>query len=141
VGGFEIGAEPGSDVCQGKTEPSPVFKYFVGSSFDNLDRVADVESDEEQQAPIDIIQTKPIQIPQFGEGHRIKRVKTPAGRADVPLVRKLLGMQAKSSTFPSQSKSSSPKSTAKPSRKSFRLASKSTSKLPKSAKPSEQEPS
>jgi len=127
-------------VGQDETESSQVFENFVGSSFDNLDRVADVESDEKPQTPIEIIQTKPIQIPQSEEGHRTKRVETPAGRTDLPLVCKLLGMQAKLSTSPSQAKSSSPKSTTKPSRKSFRLASQSTSKLPKSAKPSEQEP-
>jgi len=140
VSGFETGAELVSDVGQDEPEPSPVFEDFLGSSFDNLDRVADVESDEEPQSPIEIIQTKLIQIPQSGEGHRTKRVKTPAGRTYLPLVRKMLGMQAKSSTSPSQPKSSSPKSTAKPSRKYFRLASKSTSKLPKSATPIEQEP-
>jgi len=83
VGVFEIGSEPVSDVGQGEAEPSPPFEDFVGSSFDNLDRVADVESDEEPQNPIEIIQAKPIQIPQSGEGHRTKRVNTPAGRTDL----------------------------------------------------------
>ena len=55
VGGFETGAEPVSDVAQGETEPSLAFEDFVGSSFDNLDRVADVESDEEPQTLIEII--------------------------------------------------------------------------------------
>jgi len=51
VGGFETGVEPDSEVGQGETESSPVFEDLLGSSFDNLDWVADVESDEEPQTP------------------------------------------------------------------------------------------
>ena len=63
VGGFEIGAEPVSGVGQGETEPSPAFEDFVGSSFDDLDRIADVESDEEPQTPLKSSKPNPCKFP------------------------------------------------------------------------------
>jgi len=76
LGGFETGAEPVSDVDKAEPEPSPVFEDFLGTSFDNLVRVIDIDVDEEPQTPIKIIQTKPIQIPQSGEGQRQRHFKT-----------------------------------------------------------------
>jgi len=60
VSGFETRAEPVSDVGKAEIEPSPIFEDFLGTSFDNLDRVADIDLDEEPQTPIEITQTKPI---------------------------------------------------------------------------------
>ena len=60
VSEFEIGVEPISDVGQAETEPSPIFEDFLGTSFDNLDRVANVDLDEDPQTPMEITQTKPI---------------------------------------------------------------------------------
>jgi len=61
-GGLETGTEPVSDVG---TEP--VLSHFLGdfldSSFDNLDRVADVVSDEEPKTPSEPIQPTIDQIP------------------------------------------------------------------------------
>ena len=101
LSGFKTGAEPISDVGKAELKLLAIFEDFLGTSFDNLDRVADIDLDEEPQTSIEITQTKPIQIPQSREGHRTRRFKTPARRTDLPLVRNLLGMQAKSSTSPS----------------------------------------
>jgi len=50
-------------VGQDETEPSSVFEDFLGIAFDNLDRVADIDLNEEPHTPIEITQSKPIQIP------------------------------------------------------------------------------
>ena len=63
LGRFETGPEHVSDVGKAEPEPSPVFENFLGTSFDNLDWVADINLDEGPQTPIEIIQTKPLQIP------------------------------------------------------------------------------
>ena len=96
--------------------------------------------DEEPETPIEIVPTKPVEIPQTSEGPRKRRIKVPAGRTDLPLVRKIKAMQSKASTSPSQPKSPTPKSTPKPCRKSFRLASQSTPRTSQPAGPSEQQP-
>jgi len=140
LGGFEKGVETVSDVGEAKLEPAPVFEDFLGTSFDNMDRVADMDMDEEPLAPSETIQTKTNQIPLPEEGQRKKRIKTTAGRTNLPLVRKFLAMQLKPSDSPSQPKHSTTTLIAKPTRKSFRIASQSTSTAPKSMKPSKQEP-
>jgi len=84
-GGLETVTVPVSDVG---TEPvlSHFFGDFLDSSFDNLDQVADVVSDEDCKTPSDTIQHKTNQIPQPEEGMRKKRIKATAGRTDLPLV-------------------------------------------------------
>ena len=67
-GGFEIGMKTVSDVGEAEPEPAPVFEDFLGTSFDNMDRVADIDLDEEPQAPSEAIQTKTNQIPPPEEG-------------------------------------------------------------------------
>ena len=47
VSGFEIGAKPVSNMGKAETQPSSVFQDFLGTAFDNLDRVADIDLDEE----------------------------------------------------------------------------------------------
>jgi len=84
LGGFETGAEPVTEVGQGETEPSPVFEDFLRSSFNNLDRVADVESDEEPQTPIEIIQTKPVQLPPIWRGPPNKAFQNTCGKNRSP---------------------------------------------------------
>ena len=70
----------------------------------------------------------------------------PAGRTDLPLVRRLMAMQAKkakqakASSSPSQPRYAKHKPTPKPSIKSYRLASQSTSRLSTPAGSSKQEP-
>ena len=77
LGGFKIRAEPVSDVDEAEPEPLPDFEDFLRTSFDNLDRVTDIDLDEELQTPTEITQSKSIQIPQSGKGHRTRRFKTP----------------------------------------------------------------
>jgi len=69
-----------------------------------------------------------------------KRIKTPAGRTDLPLVRQFKAIQAKASSFPSLPKSTKPKPTVKPTRKSFRIATQSTKKPLKKGGSSKQSP-
>ena len=64
VSGFERGAELVFDMGKAETKPLSVFEHFSGTAFDNLDRVADIDLDEEPRTPIEITQCKPIQIPQ-----------------------------------------------------------------------------
>jgi len=58
---------------------------------------------------------------------------------DTPIVRQFWSMQAKVSASPSHSKSATPKTTPKPSRKFYRLASQITPRTVKLAGPSEQQ--
>jgi len=68
-----------------------VFKENVDDSFD---KVADFEKDEEVKIPIMVVQPKTLKIPQTDEGQKRKRIKTPAGRTDLPLARQFKVMQA-----------------------------------------------
>ena len=64
---------------------------------DTFDKVADIDVNEEPETPHEIVQSTPVDKPQTGEGLRRKRIKTPARRTDLPLVREFLAMQSKSS--------------------------------------------
>jgi len=121
-GDFETGTEPVSDVG---TEPVLLhpFEDFLDSSFDNLDRVVDVVFDEESKTPGEQIDPKTTQTPHPEEGMRKRRIKTTAGRTDLLLVRKFLSMKSKYYDSRSQPKSSTTKTTVKPTRKSFQIAS------------------
>ena len=135
-GDLETGPEPVSDVG---TEPvlSHSFEDFPDSSFDNLDWVVDVVSNEEPKTPSEQIEPKPDQTPQPKGGMSKRRIKTIASRIYLPLVQKILSMKSKPSNSPSQPKYSTTKPTTKPIRKSFRITSQSTFKP---VKPLEQEP-
>ena len=84
----ETGLEPVPDLDEVGIEPSSVFKDSLDVPFDNLYWVANINKNEGSNTPVVIIQTKPVQIPQTGEGQRRKQFKTPADRTDLPLVRK-----------------------------------------------------
>jgi len=58
----------------------------------NFDRVVDIDKDEVSDTPIEIFQTKPIQILQTGEGQRRRQFKTPAGQIDLSLVHKFISL-------------------------------------------------
>jgi len=135
-GGIEIGIKLVSDVGSEPLGPH-VFEDFLKSLFGDFDRVADVMSNDEPKTPSEPIEPLTAQILQPEEEMRKKRVKITAGRTDLPLVRKFLSMQSKPSDSPSQPKFSTTKPSAKPTRKSFRIASQSTFKAPKPAKPSD----
>ena len=78
---------------------------------DSFDRVADFEKLEEVEIPILAVQLSTLKVPQPSEGQKKKRIKTPVGRTDLPLVRQFKAMQAEASSSPLQPKSSKPKLT------------------------------
>jgi len=90
--------------------------------FINLDRVGDLKEGDGlgSNTPIEIIQNKPIQIPQTGEGQRRCRFKTFAGRTDLPFVCKLISIRSVSSSSPSQPPATTPKISTKPSTNKLR---------------------
>ena len=94
----------------------------------SFEKVADFEGDEEVEPPVVILQPKTISLSQPSEGSRTKRIKTLAGQTNLPLVRQFLAMQAKATSSPSQTKSTKPKPSTKPTRKSFHIAVQSTQK-------------
>jgi len=112
LGGLETGSEPVSDVGT-KPVSSHSSEDFLDSSFDNLDWVADVVSDDEPKTPSEPIEPKTDQTPQPEEGMRKRMIKTTAGQTNLPLVRKFLSMQSKRSDSPSQPKSPTIKPTTK----------------------------
>jgi len=123
LGETRIGPEPVLDLGEARTVPSPVFKESLNDPFDNLYQVADIDNDERSDHPVEIVQTKSVQIPQTGEGQRRKQLKTSAGRTDLPLVRKFKSLQSKSSSSPSPPADKTQKTFTEPSRKSSRLTS------------------
>jgi len=120
LGDFETGPEPIPNFSEIRIESPLVFEDKLDDPFD---KVADINVNEEPETPHETIQSTPVDKPQTGEGLRRKRIKTPAGRIDLPPVCEFLTIQLKSSSPSSQQKSAPPKPTLKPTRKSFRLAS------------------
>jgi len=99
---------------------------------DSFEKVGDIDLTEGEQTPTEPVPSIPTNGNLTGEEPRKKRVKTTAGRFDLPLVRKFLGLKSKYSS--AQLKKSSTKSSVQPTRKSFRLASQSTFKPVQSSK-------
>ena len=119
LGDLGTGPKPVPGVDEVGVEPPSIFEENVDVSFD---KVADFERNEEIETPVVIMQPKLIRLPQPREGSKRKRIKTPAGRIDLSLVRQFRAMQAKAS----QPQSTKPKPSVKPTRKSFRIAIQST---------------
>jgi len=67
---------------------------------DSLVRVADFEKEEVVEIAILAVQPSTLKESQPSEGHKRKRLKTPAGRTDLPLVRQFKAMQAKPPLLP-----------------------------------------
>jgi len=88
LGETGTGPEPIPDLGEARTEPSLIFEESLDDPFDNLDQIADIDKDEGSDTLIKIVQTKPVQILQTGEGQRRRRFKTLAGRTDLLLVHK-----------------------------------------------------
>jgi len=87
--------EPVPEISESGVELPSVFVEHVDMSFD---KVADFEGDEGVDPPVVILQPKTISLPQPSEEPRKKRIKTLAGRTDLPLVRQFLAMQAKATS-------------------------------------------
>jgi len=100
---------------EGTGEADLHFEDFPGDEFD---KVGDSTPEESSQTPPAPIPKHPAETPS-GEEPKKKRVKTLAGRADLPWVRKLKALKAKTS---SSSQKSPPKQPSQPTRKSYRLA-------------------
>ena len=136
MGDLGTGLEPVPEVGEVGVEPPSIFEENVDMSFD---KVADFERDEEVDPPVVIVQPKIISLPQPIEGPKKKRIKTLAGRTNLPLVRQFRAMQAKAL----QTQSTKSKPLVQPTRKSFRIgwiAIQSTQKPRKKSGSSKQSP-
>jgi len=116
-GDFRTGPEPVPKLGEVGVDPPLIFEDIVDDSFD---RVTNFRNEEEVEIPILAVQ--PSKGSQPSEGQKRKRIKTPAGLTYLPLVRQFRAMQTKASSSPSQPKSTKPKPSVKPTRKSFRIA-------------------
>jgi len=90
----ETRSGPVSDFSEPQPEAIPIFEERLN---DFAEKLADIDVDlgEGPETPVENVQTTPMQTPQTGEGQKKKRIKVPAGRTDLPLVRQFKGMQAK----------------------------------------------
>jgi len=86
---FGTRSEPVPEIGETRIEPPLVFEENVDDSFD---RVPDFDKDEEAEILILAFQPTTLKVPQRGEGQKKKRIKTPAGRIDLPLVRQFKAM-------------------------------------------------
>ena len=110
----EIGSEPISEQGEFGTSLEPITEFdesgvkppllFNEDVDDSFHRVADFDKEEEVEIPILAVQPTTLKVPQTNEVQKKKRIKTPAGRTDLPLVRQFKAMQAKASSSPSQPK-------------------------------------
>ena len=135
----ETREKPGSYPFECQPDPFPVYEERM----DESEKVGDVELSEESGSSIEILQPKTIRVQPSKEGQKKKRIKVLAERIDLPIVRQFQALKAKlakQAQVLSQSKSAKPKSTPKPSRMSFRLASQSFSRTVKKPSSSKQSP-
>jgi len=97
VGVAGTGFELVPDVAISGVREEPLSKPLddVFSSFDDFERVADIEAEEPLATPSEPSQTKTDPQTQTEEGVRRRRFRTPAGRLDLPRVRKRLAVRAK----------------------------------------------
>jgi len=92
-----IGSKPVLDFRDASIESLPVFEDYPGDTFV---KVGEIEIDEGLKTPSEPVPNVSTGETLTGEGMRKKRIKTTAGQTDLPLVRKFLAQQSKSS-FPS----------------------------------------
>jgi len=118
------GAEPILEKAVGAVETVPIpatgegdlrFEDFPGDEFEKVGEFTPEESSQRTPAPA---LKHPAKTPS-GDEPRKKRIKTLAGRTDLPWVRKLKALKEKTS---SSSPKSPPKQSSQPTRKSYRLA-------------------
>ena len=132
---FETGPEPVPEFGEFGVEPPLLFEDVVDDSFDGVTNFK-----KEEVVEISILAVQPSKESQPSERQKKKRIKTPAGRTDLPLVCQFKVVQAKASSSPSQPRSTKPKPSVKPTRKSFRIATQSTRKPHKKSGSSKQSP-
>jgi len=104
----EIGFEAVSEQGEFRTVPEPVPEFgeigvespalFEDDVDDSFDRVVDFEKEEEVEILILAVQPSTLKVSQPSERQKKKRIKTPIGRTDLPLIRQFKAMQAKASS-------------------------------------------
>ena len=94
-----IGSKPVLNLGDVSSESLPVFEDYPGDIFE---KVGEIDIDEGIQTPSESVPLALTGETLTGEGMRKKRIKTTAGRTDLPLVRKFLAQQSKSSSLSSQ---------------------------------------
>ena len=112
----ETGAMPVRETGEGDLH----FEDYPG---DDFEKVGEFTHEETSQTPPAPIQEQPAGTPSSTEPGK-KRIKTLAGRTDLPWVRKLAVLKAKTS---SSSKPTRQKQPSQPTRKSYRLAAQGVS--------------
>jgi len=121
----KTGAEPLSAGVSLETGDLPVrevgesdlfFKDYPG---DNFEKVGEDTQEETSQTPLTPTPEHPTEPAPSSTESRKKRIKTLAGRTDLPWVRKLAALKAKTS---SSSKQTPKKQPSQPTRKSYKLA-------------------
>ena len=81
------GAEPVHDYGDVGSESIPVFEDYLGDTFE---KVGEIDLDKGPQTPSELVPSIPTDDSLTREGTRKRRIKTPTGRTDLPLVRQLL---------------------------------------------------
>jgi len=92
--------------------------HFEDYPGDDFEKVGEFTPEETSQTPPAPISEHPAETPSSAEPRK-KRIKTLAGRTNLPWVRKLAALKAKTS---SSSKQTPQKQPSQPTRKSYRLA-------------------
>ena len=115
-----IGDKPVHEIMEERTgaekEGDSPFKDFPG---DDFEKVGEYTPEETSQSPSTPLPENPAEQTPSSAEPRTKRIKIPAGRTDLPWVRKLIALKSK--TSPS-SQQTSQKEPCQPTRKSYRLA-------------------
>ena len=106
----------------------PFLEDYSGDSFE---KVGEINLDEVPQTPFEPVLSVPLEETPTTAERRKKRVKTLAGRTDLPWVRKLLAQQSQTS---SSSHQSSTKQPTQPTCKSHRLAAQGSVRMSSSTK-------
>jgi len=115
----------GSELVRDFGESLPIFENYPRDTFE---KVGKIDLDEGPQTPSEPVPPLPTDDILTTEGTRKKRIKTLAGCTDLPLVRKFLAQQPKSSSPLSRLPSIQSKQTHQPTRKSYRLAAQGFSR-------------
>jgi len=109
----------GSDLVCDFGESLPVFEDYPEDTFE---KVGEIDLDEGPQTSSELVPPIPTDDTLTREGTRKRRIKTPAGRTDLPWIRQLLAQQSKSSSPSCRLPSVQSKQTPQPTKKSYRLA-------------------
>jgi len=113
------GSKPVHDFGKVSSESLPVFEDYPSDTFEKVD---EIDLDEGPKTPSELVPSIPTGETLTREGIKKKRIKTTAGRTNLPFVRKFLAQQARSSSPSSRLPSAQSQQTPTPTRKSYQLA-------------------